>query len=269
MSELSIEQLLSLLDADGLANVDPIAFAYVRGLVSRISLDANKAEVGVESVERLEMHAKAREAASNYLDKAEQKRTNAEASLSDLNNADEFVQQQANELYQNYRFTQLERLIERYKNRAKVQTPSPLLEFQTLVASMSQTNEQQELDKPEQGASSIEQLLNKQEQNAKVDSGELDPELQDDLNEQLELRSMKFFRESMKHYNIDKTIARAIFEEPQNPGPLNPHMIAIKGLTKMQELSPDYLRRFAGYLETLLWLEKNLNKLNVTPKANI
>ena len=84
-------------------------------------------------------------------------------------------------------------------------------------------------------------------------------------SEQLELRSMKYFRESMKHFNVDKTIARAIIEEPQNPGPLNPHMIAIRGLTKMQELSPAYTRRFTGYIETLLWLEKNLNKLNGTP----
>jgi len=71
---------------------------------------------------------------------------------------------------------------------------------------------------------------------------------------------MKQLRESMKHLNIDKIIARAINEGPENPGPLNPQMLAIKSLINMRDLSPSYLRRFASYIETLLWLEKNINK---------
>ena len=44
---------------------------------------------------------------------------------------------------------------------------------------------------------------------------------------------------------------------PQNPGPLNPQMLAIKSLSTMRELSPDYLNRFVSYVDTLLWLERS------------
>jgi hypothetical protein len=82
------------------------------------------------------------------------------------------------------------------------------------------------------------------------------------------MQSMKHFRQSMKHFNIDQVIARAINQGPENPGPLNPQMLAIKSLTQMRDLSPMYLRRFAAQIETLLWLEKNAAKLISTKLEN-
>ena len=63
------------------------------------------------------------------------------------------------------------------------------------------------------------------------------------------------------HSNISTTgkklVERAIDDFPENAGPHNPHMLAITSLMNMRDLSPQYLRRFAGYIETVLWLEKN------------
>ena len=108
---------------------------------------------------------------------------------------------------------------------------------------------------------SLDEILFNQEQDARLETGSAPlPSGSDELK--FELQSMKRFRESMKYFNIDKIINRAINDFPENAGPHNPHMLAIKSLMQMKELSPQYLRRFASYIETILWLEKNSTKLN-------
>jgi len=114
-----------------------------------------------------------------------------------------------------------------------------------------------DIDEPE----SLDELLFHQEQNARINTGSA--QLPDNgTDKKFELQSMKNFRESMKYFNIDKIISRAINDFPENAGPHNPHMLAIKSLMNMRDLSPQYLRRFASYIETILWLEKNSVKLN-------
>ncbi len=108
---------------------------------------------------------------------------------------------------------------------------------------------------------SLDELLFNQELSAFEDSDASIPAKQSGSGEQLELQSMKNFRHTMKYFNVDRLIERALQECPQNPGPHNPQMLAIKSLRTMQTLSPQYLRRFAGYIETMLWLEKNSARL--------
>lgn len=79
-----------------------------------------------------------------------------------------------------------------------------------------------------------------------------------------ELASMKVFREQIKYMDVDQLIERAINECPPNPGPHNPQMLALKTLTESRDLSEQYTRRFTLYLETMLWLEKNTNKLTAS-----
>ena len=71
-----------------------------------------------------------------------------------------------------------------------------------------------------------------------------------------ELKSTRRFRDSLARANADKLLARAIEDAPDNPGPLNPEMLAIRSLTVMREISPAYLGRFVSYIDTLLWLEQ-------------
>ena len=41
---------------------------------------------------------------------------------------------------------------------------------------------------------------------------------------------------------------------PQNAGPINPHMLVLRALGLLREISPDYLNRFMVHLDTLLCL---------------
>ena len=91
------------------------------------------------------------------------------------------------------------------------------------------------------------------EQRSQIDSG-LD-------GGQLELHSLRKFRQAIQYHDVDQLLSRAIDERPPNPGPHNPQMLAVKALTELRDLSPQYARRFTQYLETMLWLEKNTSKL--------
>jgi len=108
----------------------------------------------------------------------------------------------------------------------------------------------------------LDQRLKDQEHAARLKTGIAPIKNNDTSNDQFELQSLKTMRESMKYFNVDKNIARAIEDFPENAGPHNPHMLAITSLMNMRDLSPQYLRRFAGYIETVLWLEKNEIRLN-------
>ena len=82
-----------------------------------------------------------------------------------------------------------------------------------------------------------------------------------------ELRSIKHFRESWVKLNSERLLAQAIADTPKDAGPLNSHRLAIKSLTAMRDLSPEYLNRFLSYLETLLWLEKAGESIGLNPRA--
>jgi hypothetical protein len=70
-----------------------------------------------------------------------------------------------------------------------------------------------------------------------------------------ELRALRLLRSRQRHQDIEQRIDQAIQNAPEDPGPLNPQMLAIRALTNMRERSPAYLKQFVGYLDTLMWLE--------------
>jgi len=51
-------------------------------------------------------------------------------------------------------------------------------------------------------------------------------------------------------------VEQASQRAPDNAGPLNSHMLVLRTLGLMRELSPHYLRRFLSHTETLLWLDQ-------------
>jgi hypothetical protein len=71
-----------------------------------------------------------------------------------------------------------------------------------------------------------------------------------------EAGSVRLFRQSLGQVTMDKRVAKAIAEGPENPGPFNPEGLTIKALTQMQHLSPHYLHRFVGFVDTLLNLQQ-------------
>jgi hypothetical protein len=60
---------------------------------------------------------------------------------------------------------------------------------------------------------------------------------------------------SQQRLSVVKRVELAIQHGPESPGPLNPQMLAIKALTSMRDLSPQYLSRYMNYLDALFWLE--------------
>ena len=63
------------------------------------------------------------------------------------------------------------------------------------------------------------------------------------------------FRQQLGKMSVQKQVTQAIAQAPQNAGPINSHMLVLRSLGLMRDLSPDYLHRFMGYVDTLLFLD--------------
>ena len=71
-----------------------------------------------------------------------------------------------------------------------------------------------------------------------------------------ELKSLRYFRSTWSRLSAEQQLAQALAQAPENAGPLNSHLLVLRALQLMQDVSPDYLQRFMSYADTLLWLEQ-------------
>lgn len=71
-----------------------------------------------------------------------------------------------------------------------------------------------------------------------------------------ELKSIRYFRDTWSKLSVDKQLAQAIAQGPENAGPLNSHQLVLRSLAVMRDIAPDYLNRFMSYADTLLWLDQ-------------
>lgn len=253
MSSVDSKQLIDALLSDNADKFDPVRFAYIRGLATRIeSPDHNKNVLLLEKLSK---------AVAQYQVGLDECRSQTKATLNGIVNDFPSHSQQAQEMFTQCQFKQLKKL--ELQLRRDLHYQDNLAVLSTLKNTINQSTHKTTQSEVE---ISFEDQLTRQAQDV-LASDEVEVVEQDGLLEQaIELQSMKVFRESIKHVNIDRIIDRAINDYPENPGPHNPHMLAIKSLTQMQQLSPHYLRRFASYIETLLWLEKNATKLSEVKK---
>ena len=70
-----------------------------------------------------------------------------------------------------------------------------------------------------------------------------------------ELHSVRKFRNTWSKLSSDKQVKKSLAQAPKNAGPLNSHMLVLRSLGLMRDISPDYLNRFMCYADTLLCLE--------------
>lgn len=70
-----------------------------------------------------------------------------------------------------------------------------------------------------------------------------------------ELKSLNGFRAAWEKHRAQRMAIAVNNEAPENPGPLNQHMLVISTLTKMQALSPAYFSRFVSYMGSMMWLQ--------------
>ncbi len=64
------------------------------------------------------------------------------------------------------------------------------------------------------------------------------------------------FKKQLSQISVQKQVTQALAQAPQNAGPINSHMLVLRSLGLMREISPDYLNRFMGYIDTLLCLDE-------------
>lgn len=75
------------------------------------------------------------------------------------------------------------------------------------------------------------------------------------------------FRKQLRKISVQKQVSHAMAQAPQNAGPINSHMLVLRALGLMQDISPDYLNRFMAHVDTLLCLEDAERQRLTTGKA--
>jgi hypothetical protein len=81
-----------------------------------------------------------------------------------------------------------------------------------------------------------------------------------------ELKAIRNFRNTWAKLSVDKQVAQALQHAPKNAGPINSHMLVLRSLTLMRDISPDYLGRFMTYADTLLSLDQCEKDKPAAPK---
>ena len=81
----------------------------------------------------------------------------------------------------------------------------------------------------------------------------------------LENPRVQQFKKQLSQISVQKQVSQALAQAPQNAGPINSHMLVLRSLGLMRDISPDYLNRFMGHVDTLLCLDE-AHKARVKPK---
>ncbi len=64
-----------------------------------------------------------------------------------------------------------------------------------------------------------------------------------------------YFREIWSKLSADRQVQQSLDSVPKNAGPLNSSSLVHRALWQMRDISPEYLRQFLAYADTLAWLE--------------
>ena len=226
--------IAALLDS-GAQRFDPVRFCYIESMARR-ALDQ------AEPVARI-TQGKALAALQQYqadlLVAQEDAAAIVTRATADFPDASDTLQQ----LFEQYQFRAIRQLV----NREQRQNISGLVAGLT-----SQVTQSEGSARDNAGAASLADILRQQENDVVAAMSDATAV----TNNTGELKSVRHFRQSLEKISIEKLVARAMKEVPEDAGPLNPQMLVIRSLTTMRELSPRYLNRFVSYMDTLLWLEQ-------------
>lgn len=81
------------------------------------------------------------------------------------------------------------------------------------------------------------------------------------------LKSLDRFRDTWAKVATDAQLQQALARAPDNAGPLNSHLLVLRTLGTLNELSPEYLRGLMAQLDALQWLEQATQKPTLKPPA--
>ena len=224
---------LSALTSSGANQFDPVRFRYIESMVQRAAQQPKNIGHLLES--------KVLAALTDYQSSFAQAQADATAVIAEIQTRFPDDHARAQALFEACQFKGLTRLRARLERASK---PDALVELGNLLMQ----------DRPAGGDSQQQACFDdivKQQELDIVNS--LSPHQEDSLGE---LRSIGGFRKAQAKLNADKLVTRAIAECPDDCGPLNPHMLAIRSLSVMRDISPQYLNRFVTYIDNFLWLEQ-------------
>jgi hypothetical protein len=94
----------------------------------------------------------------------------------------------------------------------------------------------------------------------------IDARVAENIGQRSELKTIRNFRNTWAKLSVDKQVAQALEQAPKNAGPINSHMLVLRSLALMRDISPDYLNRFMSYADTLLCLDQGEKEKPVVPK---
>ncbi len=83
-----------------------------------------------------------------------------------------------------------------------------------------------------------------------------DVRLEGNAGLRFELKTIRQSRNTWSKLSADKQLTQALEQAPKNAGPINSHMLVLRSLALMRDISPDYLNRFMSYADTLLCLDQ-------------
>jgi hypothetical protein len=81
-----------------------------------------------------------------------------------------------------------------------------------------------------------------------------------------QLPALQPMRDAWQQLHADSRLRIALEQTPAEGGPLNSTVLVHRMLDAMQALSPEYLRHFIAYADTLAWLEQLPQPSPATPK---
>ena len=75
------------------------------------------------------------------------------------------------------------------------------------------------------------------------------------LGEREQLRALSMLQHAQWRRDVQASITLAMDTSPEEPGPLNSHMLVMKAFNTLDENAPEYLQHWVSYLNDLIWLE--------------
>ena len=236
MTTEALAPLISALQERGEDRFDPVRFHYIQSLAQR-SLSHST------SVSRM-LETKTREAIAAYRADFTQAQEQAALVLERAATRCPAREEALQHLFERCEFKALQRLARQAESAAR------LPDLAALTARIDGKQPASDEDQPLQ---SLDDQLRQQEfdalQTATDAAGKPRPAA--------ELKAARRLRASLKKRSGDKLVAQALGDIPQDSGPLNPQRLVLHSLETMRELSPQYLNRFVGYMDTLLWLQQS------------
>lgn len=117
--------------------------------------------------------------------------------------------------------------------------------------------------KAREQCASLSALVRRLEQHAPENA---DARVAENAGPRSELKTIRKFRSTWAKLSVDKQVAQALEQAPKNAGPINSHMLVLRSLALMRDISPDYLNRFMSYADTLLCLDQGEKEKPGMPK---